>query len=136
MVGVEAVRKGRVMTPTNESGAFLTVTWGDPLLAQLAGSDATAVGSDALGTVTRNMRTEPEPLDVGPFGSWRDSILSRFAPREGPTMSNTPAAETLGRLGADLGLPSLGGAPERIAWGALGVLLVAIGAAALVWGRS
>jgi hypothetical protein len=128
--------------PTTESRAMTSFAWGDPMLAQLAGSDAQAHGTDALGTVVRAMRSEPEPLDAGAMGNASTSLFSGFRWPWLPDANERPegfqgASEA---VGAALGVPvggvgALGSETlQRGAWGLLGVALVVVGAAALTLG--
>lgn len=129
-------------TPSYESTAFYSVDWGDPLLANLAGTTARATGDDPVSGVVRGMKSSPEGLDVRPFGSGAgilealqlDGLQDRLPGLPAPGQDFRDVSPDSASGGALFGLlPSLpDNLGSRVGFGALGLGLVLIGAFALL----
>lgn len=121
-------------TPSAESAAFVRVEWGDPLLANLAGSTARADGPDPVSVAARGMTTDPEPLDVRPFGAGAGILAPLAWPwLPAPDEALEDVAPLIPDARSALGLPSLpADLGPRLGFGALGLGLALLGAYALI----
>lgn len=124
-----------VGTPTTESAAFVRAQWGDPMLANLAGTTARADGPDPASAAVRGMTTEPESLDVRPFGAGAGilaplQLALPWLPSADDSKAQVDAVTPPGGAAGLLGLPpNLG---SRVGFGALGLGLALLGAYALL----
>lgn len=96
-----------------ESKAATTVRWGDPVIADMEYPRTVAMveGSDPSAYVAKSMASGSQPLNLGPWGDFGDTLLAPLGLVEVPVPSGPTADERaqVGNVGDPGGTGSTGG---------------------------